>query len=129
MMDKDRLWGQMILVPKDTCPCRNVKLTFLLQQLQLYTPAATRIFGDTCHLSPQLVSVHHTLLQTIDINLITNFRPPPFTDMWIWLELSSPSYFELAVPDDPRLSSPPDAKVEVCTIILENCAVNTVDVI
>ncbi len=29
------------------------------------------------------------------------------------MELSSPSYFELAVPKDPRWSSPPDAEVEV----------------
>ncbi len=29
------------------------------------------------------------------------------------MELSIPSYFEIAVPNDPRRSSPPDAKVEV----------------
>ncbi len=31
----------------------------------------------------------------------------------LWAELSSPSYFEIAVPNDPQRSSPPDAKVEV----------------
>ncbi len=36
----------------------------------------------------------------------------------IWVELSSPSYFEIAVPKDPRRSSPPDAKVEVAVRFL-----------
>ncbi len=54
----------------------------------------------------------YTLLQTLDINLVTNFKCPPFTVTSIWVELSSPSYFEIAVPNDPRRSSPPDAKVE-----------------
>ncbi len=35
----------------------------------------------------------------------------------IWAELSSPSYFEIAVPNDPGRSSPPDAKGEVTVSI------------
>jgi hypothetical protein len=84
-----------------------------LQQLQLYVSAGTRILGDNYHLSPQLLFVYYTLLQIIEIKLITKFRHPPFTVTSIQVELSSPSYFELAVPKDPRWSSPPDAKVEV----------------
>jgi hypothetical protein len=86
------------------------------QQLQLYVPAGTRILiGDKYHLSPgPAVSIHYTLLQTLDINLITHFNClAPFTVTSIWVELSSPSYFEIAVPNDPRWSSLPDAKVEV----------------
>jgi hypothetical protein len=59
------------------------------------------------------VSVHYTLLQTLDSGLITNFRRPPSTVTSICVELWSPSYFELSVPDDPRRSSPPDAEVAV----------------
>ncbi len=62
---------------------------------------------------PSPVSVHYKLLQTLDNNLITNYRRPQFTVTSISVELSRPSYFELAVPNDPRRSSPPDAKVEV----------------
>jgi hypothetical protein len=29
-MDRNRSWGQMLLVPKDPCPCWNVKLKLLL---------------------------------------------------------------------------------------------------
>jgi hypothetical protein len=92
-------------------------LWVLIQQLQLYVLAGTRILGDHYHLSPQLLFVYNTLLQIIEINLITKFRHPPFTVMSIHVELSSPSYFELAVPKDPRWSSPPDAKVEVADSI------------
>jgi hypothetical protein len=87
-----------------------------LQQLQLYVSAETRISGDKYHLSPRPVSVYYTPRYTLDINLITNFRRPPFTVLSIWVELSSPSYLELAVPDDPRQSSPPDAKVGVLLV-------------
>ncbi len=30
-MDEEGLWGQMIVVPKDPCPCWNVKLKLLLK--------------------------------------------------------------------------------------------------
>ncbi len=66
---------------------------------------------------PIPVTVHYKLLKTLDINLITNCRRPPFTVTSFWVELSRPSYFELAVPNDPRRSSPPDAKVEVAESI------------
>jgi hypothetical protein len=45
--------------------------------------------------------------------LITNLKRPPFLGPSISVELSRPSYFELAIPNDPRRSSPPYAKVEV----------------
>jgi hypothetical protein len=92
---------------------RGYSSVMYLQQLQLYVPAGTRILGDKYHLSPVPVSVHYTLLQSLDINLITNFTCPPFTVTSIWVELSCPAYFEIAVPNDPRWSSPPDAEVEV----------------
>ncbi len=41
-----------------------------LQQLQLFIPAGTRILGDKFHLFPRPASVHYTLLQSLDINLI-----------------------------------------------------------
>jgi hypothetical protein len=84
------------------------------------SPTATstlRSSRDKYHMSPGPVSIHYTLLQTLDINIITNFNCPPFTVIPIWVELSSPSYFEIAVPNDPRRSSPPDAKVEVAATL------------
>jgi hypothetical protein len=71
---------------------------------------------------PIPVTVHYKLLKTLDINLITNFRRPPFTVTSIWVELLRPSYFELAVPNDPRRSSPPDAKVEVAVSNVKSVA-------
>jgi hypothetical protein len=64
----------------------------------------------------------YILLYCSDINLITNFRRPPFTVTSIWVELLRPSYFELAVPNDPRRSSPPDAKVEVAVSNVKSVA-------
>jgi hypothetical protein len=89
------------------------RMAMRLKQLQLYVLAGTRILGDKYHLSPGPVSLHYTLLQTLDINLITHFKCPPFTVTSIWVELPSPSYFDIAVPNDLRRSSLPDAKVEV----------------
>jgi hypothetical protein len=49
-------------------------------------------------------AVLYHLLQTLKINLITNFRHPPFTVTSFWVRQSSrPSYFELAL--DPEWSS------------------------
>jgi hypothetical protein len=64
-----------------------------LQQLQLYVPAGTRILGENYHLSPRPVSVHYTIVQNLNFNLITHFKRPSFTVTSIWAELSSPSYF------------------------------------
>jgi hypothetical protein len=50
----------------------NSPQRWYFQQLQLYLPAGTRILGDKYHLSPWPVSVHYTLLQTLDMNIITS---------------------------------------------------------
>jgi hypothetical protein len=75
-------------------------------------------------MSPRPVSVHHTLLQTIDINLIATFIHSSLTVMSILVEPSSPSYVELVVPIYPQWLSPPDARVEVTAHFL--CSVREI---
>ncbi len=50
-------------------------------------------WGQVSYSVPTPVSVHYTLLHILVINLVTNFRRPPFTVTSIWVELSRPSYF------------------------------------
>jgi hypothetical protein len=38
-MDEEGLWGEMIVVPKDPCPCWNVKLKLLYSQREPKSPA------------------------------------------------------------------------------------------
>jgi hypothetical protein len=108
--------------PKDpstdvNCDSSGICYDGELQQLQLYVSAGTRILGDTYHLSPRPVSVIYIPLQSLVINLIPNFRRLPFTQTSILVELPSLSSFELPVPNDPRRSSPPDAKLEVAVTV------------
>ncbi len=72
---------------------------------------------------PTPVSVHYKLPKTLVINLITNFEHLPLIVTSIWVELLRPSWFELAVPNDPWRSSPPDAKLEV-TVRVEKFSAN-----
>jgi hypothetical protein len=91
-----------------------------LQQLQLYVRAGTRILGDKYKLSPQPVSVHDTLIQTLDMSVFATFTRSPFTVTSICVKLWRPSYFELSVPNDPRWSSPPDNELEVAVSVMTN---------
>lgn len=78
------------------------------QQLQLHVPAAgTRILGDKYMSSPRLASVRDTLLRSPNLTyqshwLIATLTRPPSSATSIWVELLSPSYFELVVPTDGK---------------------------
>jgi hypothetical protein len=54
---------------------------------------------------------------TVNYSKVQLSRILPFTLTSIGVELSSPPYFELVVPNDPRRLSPPDDKVEVAVRI------------
>jgi hypothetical protein len=95
-----------------------------IQQLQVHVLAGTTILGDKYHLSPRPVSVHCTLLQTIDVNLIATFTSPPINATSIWVEPPILSYFELVVPNDPQRSPQPNAKVEVTDSIYRSKGVS-----
>ncbi len=76
------------------------------------------ILGDKYHLSPLPVSNlnYYTRLQTLAMNIVATFTASSiYCDVNMGgIELSSPSYFELVpINDRRRVSSPPDAKVEV----------------
>ncbi len=57
--------------------------------------------GDKYCLSPRSFSIHHTQIQTQDINLIATFTRSQCTVTSIWVEPYFPSYIKRVVPKDP----------------------------